>query len=137
MSECAYCKKEYLKGKNSLGKYCSNKCQGLEKTEFVIKRWMQQPTVENYYSGNQVRPSIRRHLIEQSNFKCVLCGWGEKHHSSQMPPLEMDHIDGDWKNCQPLNLRVICPNCHSLTDSYKSRNKGKGRHGRKKCIENG
>ena len=41
--------------------------------------------------------------------------------------LEVDHIDGDPYNNTPDNLRLICPNCHSQTHSFKGRNKGKGR----------
>ncbi|MCX5013731.1 HNH endonuclease [Streptomyces sp. NBC_00555] len=38
-------------------------------------------------------------------------------------PLEVDHIDGDWRNNLPENLRLLCPNCHSTTDSYRGRGK--------------
>ncbi|MGV8961879.1 MAG: HNH endonuclease signature motif containing protein [Candidatus Saccharimonadaceae bacterium] len=38
----------------------------------------------------------------------------------------MDHIDGDSQNNTEINLRLICPNCHSLTESYRGANKGKG-----------
>ncbi|MFE2923111.1 HNH endonuclease signature motif containing protein [Streptomyces goshikiensis] len=41
-------------------------------------------------------------------------------------PLEIDHINGDWRDNRPENLRFLCPNCHSTTDTYRGR--GKGRH---------
>lgn len=46
-------------------------------------------------------------------------------------PLEVDHIDGNHKNSFPSNVRLLCANCHSLTPTYKSKNKGNGRHTRK------
>jgi HNH endonuclease len=42
-------------------------------------------------------------------------------------PLEVDHVDGDWRNNLPANLRLLCPNCHSATDTYRGRNKGRTR----------
>jgi hypothetical protein len=42
-------------------------------------------------------------------------------------PLEVDHIDGDWRNNRIENLRLICPNCHSATNTYRGRNKGRTR----------
>lgn len=41
--------------------------------------------------------------------------------------MQIDHIDGDYKNCRPENLRILCPNCHSLTPTFGALNKGKGR----------
>ena len=52
-------------------------------------------------------------------------------------PLEIDHIDGDAENNIETNLRVLCPNCHSLTPHFRNLNKGKGRKWRmKKYIKN-
>ncbi|MEU3355658.1 HNH endonuclease signature motif containing protein [Streptomyces sp. NPDC037389] len=40
-------------------------------------------------------------------------------------PLEVDHIDGDWRNNRIENLRLLCPNCHSTTDTYRGRGKSR------------
>jgi hypothetical protein len=41
-------------------------------------------------------------------------------------PLELDHIDGDRTNNELQNLRLLCPNCHALTPTYRGRNIGRG-----------
>jgi hypothetical protein len=38
-------------------------------------------------------------------------------------PLELDHIDGNSSNHLLENLRLLCPNCHALTSTYRGRNK--------------
>jgi 5-methylcytosine-specific restriction endonuclease McrA len=38
-------------------------------------------------------------------------------------PLELDHIDGQSNNNVLSNLRLLCPNCHALTPTYRGKNK--------------
>ena len=41
--------------------------------------------------------------------------------------LELDHINGDNRDHRVQNLRLLCPNCHSQTDTWRGRNKNKGK----------
>ena len=50
---------------------------------------------------------------------------------TNISPLEIEHIDGNYLNNLESNLILLCPNCHSLTATYKGANKN-GRKSRKK-----
>lgn len=51
---------------------------------------------------------------------CERCGWAERTDEGHLP-LELDHINGNHLDNRLNNLRVLCPNCHSLTPSYRGR----------------
>lgn len=42
-------------------------------------------------------------------------------------PLVCDHVDGDHANQKLTNFRLVCGNCDMQLDTYKSKNKGRGR----------
>lgn len=122
-SYCKTCSVEFkYSPSKSTGTYCSNKCQHTYQSQKRIDSWL---------SGG-VKPgpvALRRYLFETRGEKCEVCGiidWNGK-------PItfEIDHIDGNPYDDSPDNLRLICPNCHSQTDTYKNKNMGNGRVGRR------
>lgn len=56
---------------------------------------------------------------------CEECGWAKRTTDGYLP-LELDHINGDRYDNRLENLRVLCPNCHSLTSTHRGR-RGKGK----------
>ncbi len=54
--------------------------------------------------------------------KCELCGWNEKSVDGRIP-IELDHINGDHSDNRIENLRILCPNCHSLQITHRGKNK--------------
>lgn len=65
----------------------------------------------------------KRCLLEERGHKCEVCNtsiW-----LNRPIPIEIDHIDGNPENQAKENLRLICPNCHAQTSTYRGRNIGK------------
>ena len=63
---------------------------------------------------------VKKILIIENGYECNEChlsDWNGKH-----VVLELDHIDGDRLNYVRDNLRLLCPNCHSQTDTFRGRN---------------
>lgn len=54
--------------------------------------------------------------------KCELCGWAETSSDGRIP-VELDHINGDRYDNRIENLRILCPNCHSLQPTHRGKNK--------------
>ena len=107
-------------------KFCSNKCRGEYEQNTIIQNWKN--GIDNGLKvGGRLKTSIRKYLFKKYDSKCCKCGWGEinPHTKFQIPPLEVNHLDGNSLNNKEENLELICPNCHALTPTYKALNRGK------------
>lgn len=119
-------------------KFCSNRCQIEREYKRNISLWKKRKLDGGVgVSAKNIAAWVRKYLLRKYNSKCSLCGWNKKHPITNKVPLEVDHIDGNSENNKEANLRLLCPNCHSLTPYFKNLNKGKGRKWRmNKYIKN-
>jgi 5-methylcytosine-specific restriction endonuclease McrA len=91
---------------------------------------------QKFESGELKTITIRKKLVALYGYRCMAtdCAWdfAKKH-----TVIEIDHIDGDPENNHPSNLRLLCPNCHSQTATYKGKNVGSGRFVRRERYRQG
>jgi hypothetical protein len=109
-------------------KYCSLKCS----QDFHWKKSLERiETTGNFWNINVAK----KYLSKKFGYKCSECGiceWQGKRLS-----LILDHIDGNPYNSLIGNLRLLCPNCDSLTPTFKGKNKGNGRYSRRQRYQEG
>lgn len=75
--------------------------------------------------GSTVQSFKLKKRLYEVNLKkprCELCGWAKVSVDGRIP-LELDHINGDHSDNRIDNLRILCPNCHSLQPTHRGRNK--------------
>jgi hypothetical protein len=107
----------YVRKANTLGKYCSNACQKKYERRVAI--------VSNTASSTMVK----NYIAETVGYFCSECGidkWNGK-----KIVLELEHKSGNWEDNSLENVCLLCPNCHSQTNTYKNKNNGNGRHSRR------
>ena len=121
---CDFCGKPLIHGK----KYCSIACQQNLLHKQKVEKWLS-GELEISVSRSSSK-TIARYLRDTFGEKCSLCGWDKVNPVTGRVPVEVDHIDGNANNNSPSNVRLLCPNCHSLTPTYRGLNRGKGRQGR-------
>lgn len=80
--------------------------------------------IENSNYSNEIvkKRIIDENLLEYKCLKCQIDSW-----CGETIVLDLDHINGNNKDNRLENLRFLCPNCHSQTDTYKGRNKNNGK----------
>lgn len=131
---CRYCNKE-MKTKYNI--YCNNACQNSYQREDKLNRWLSGEWNPEYYAIPNV---VRAFLLEEADYKCtspscaIPGGFAGINPASGKTVLTIDHIDGNADNNAKENLRVLCPNCHSMTSTFGGLNKGNGRSRRYKNV---
>jgi len=123
--KCNGCGTEVKWMYSKLNKYCSIKCQGQATRGERVRQWLEEG--KGWTGANP--KWAKRYLLDTYGNCCNIC-----HISEWMGKpivLELDHIDGNHLNNDITNVRMICPNCHSQTPTYKNRNMGNGRKNRR------
>ena len=106
------------------------KCYKEQQDKEKINTWLQ--TGDTGYSvSTTIRGCIRKYIYDEQQGKCAVCGihdiWNDKKLN-----FILDHIDGNAANNNRSNMLLICPNCDSQLDTYKSKNKNSARNFRNK-----
>jgi hypothetical protein len=129
---CKNCNQEFkFKGYSCNHIYCSTKCtheyQRVKSKELEDKRFAAWVNNEPLDIVNP-RPTLKIFITRLNGYKCAECGISEW--NSKPITLWLDHKDGNAANNSRENLRLICPNCDSQSDTFGAKNYGKGRKSR-------
>jgi hypothetical protein len=115
---CKFCG-EQMQPTRKWVEFCNNKkCSILHETAELIRKGL---------ATRHNKRRVKFYLIETRGHKCEDCKltkWRK-----WKIPLEIHHIDGDVDNMALGNIKLVCPNCHTFTDTYKFKNHIKKNNG--------
>lgn len=125
---CLHCGKESNYRNSS---FCSQQCYGFYREELNLQKIITSGIIhpKGFYHSSNI---ARKILTKLHGYKCSIChlsNWQGKQIT-----LINDHINGIPDDWRIENLRLLCPNCDSQTDTYKGKNKGKGRPQRRVTV---
>lgn len=130
---CA-CRYSTLLRRQEIGQKISNSLKGHPNWTVTKDKWTAKRAeahanrLQDYYTSakwDDIGMKVRRaRIAEEQSYSCLMCGlskWREA-----VMRLQLDHIDGDTDNNSRENLRLLCPNCHSQTDTWCKQKRFRG-----------
>mgnify|MGYP000875434262 CR=1 FL=1 len=118
--KCLYCDNIVI---NKHSKFCSRKCCSEYHSENYYKDYLNNQ--DTFYGRKSMR-FCKSFILKEQNYKCAICKC-ENFHNKKPLVFVLDHINGRANDNRRENLRLICPNCDSQLDTFKSKNKSSDR----------
>lgn len=112
IKKCINCEKVLEKAQV---KYCCRECQVSNYKNSVIIPKIQKGEYRD-------STTLKKYLFDIRGEKCEECAQVPFWNGKKLC-LQLDHIDGNSDNCNLSNLRILCPNCHTQTETFTSRNR--------------
>jgi DNA-directed RNA polymerase subunit RPC12/RpoP len=123
--KCLNCGKECTHSHRKSNKYCDVNCQN----EYQWKLRVEQISNGSVLSDMH----MKRYISETRGYNCEECGQDGEHNGKSLT-LQLDHIDGNSDDSSLRNLRLLCPNCHTQTETFG--NAGQGNRYKKNTKRN-
>lgn len=128
--KCLYC--DAPLGKNQF-KFCSQDHQFRYQEQLKLSKWLETGIA---FVDSKPGHYIRKYIMTDQDRRCAVCA-GLPEWNGQPLIFVLDHIDGNSENNARGNLRLVCPNCDSQLPTFKSKNRGSGRHSRRQRYQEG
>lgn len=116
---CLYCGGAL---KKSSKRFCSIDCHTNYENLIYVNKW-KLGIISGVSGKSNTSTQIKNYFKLKHGNKCQKCGWHELNKYTGKVPLELHHNDGNYMNNDEDNLSLLCPNCHSLTSTYKAANR--------------
>lgn len=110
---CLFCNKQFHSWSHDAS-YCSVQCR-----KDYMFTCVQKPNVEAGVATHST--TLKKYLKTVRGDVCECCGLSNEWNGKPLS-LQLDHIDGNSDNNFPNNIRLLCPNCHTQTETFCSRN---------------
>lgn len=120
---CLYCDKQVNTSYDEQ-LYCNKNCWINHKSDTYYKNYLKNQIL--FCTPDKDIAPLKKHILKEQNNFCDICGIKNEWNNKPMVFI-LDHIDGDAANNMRNNLRLICHNCDSQLDTYKSKNKNSAR----------
>lgn len=78
--------------------------------------------VNSRFQSHKLKKRLFKERLKEA--RCEECGWEKKSIDGRIP-IELDHINGNNTDNRIQNLRILCPNCHSLKPTHRGLNRKK------------
>lgn len=124
---CKRCGSTDRLARNRRGPYCSFKCFDEDRYHLTgsfaqwVTAWVS-GEISGTTAAGQPDHRVRPALVSLRGQRCEECEWDKVNPVSGRVPLHMDHVHGDRSRNRPEDVRLLCPNCHSLTPNYQHLN---------------
>lgn len=127
---CRRCGSTERSGRSRRGPYCSWVCYNEDRYTRVggfatwVAKWLS-GEISGTTADGKPDWHVRQALVLLRGQRCEECGWDTVNPLSGRVPLHVDHTTGDRSRNRPDEVRLLCPNCHSLTSNYQHLNNPK------------